>query len=733
MNTITLTFTFNGVYMNLSNLLKTSALAVCFICFFAIGESFAQNFISDGASSDYNATCGAVIRMKNNSSQFQNINTADLGSSSNVIQGVVDWAGVGGTQTVQGLYYSLLYTSGSSAKNVADGVFVMGGACPTFLPGYSDLATYPYFATGGARNYAGTFTYGGSDPQNIFPDHTGSGGTNYNILNLDGGGTKTILASDNVGTSLNIDLAAGTNLDILGELYTGSATSTFGGNVTLNDDDALISVGTGNIVFNALATVTSGTIEAPTGAGDVTVSATGALSLSGNNSVLDFADGTDLIITGSFVNNGNGTNLLFACLSTVTYNGTQNPQLIVPTLSTNAYGNLVLSGGPKRGDDALNYANDIFLCNNFALSGGNLDMYTNSGTLNMQNVAGTATYGGGSGNEEVEGLMARTMNAGAGSYVFNNRNTSVTLLADADNPTLTTINMRPGQGTQMAQYDNTSDVNRRVTLTHNATNDFSMQVAVGYLFSEGPGAWGAPYTQSSIRYYEGNATDVEKVGTSQVYSRTAAAGADLGQVSLAGILRATSGTLPNDIDKFFSGHDLILRAGPTTFYTVNDGRWTNPNTWDEGTQPTAIDNTEIRHMVYVGIDGPFAGTPGGTDNVDVNNTLAESDHYGASAAANTITIASGYPNASLIIGNEDNPASYIFRTASTAGTSFINNNTSVPTGVFPYVTAKGSALKTDFNGLWLINGYGAGTPGFGTYQITNQGTINNEGVIEIGE
>ncbi len=719
--------------MNLSNLLKTSALAVCFICFFAFGEAFAQNFISDGAASDYNATCGAVIRMKNNSSQFQNINTADLGQSTNVIPGVVDWAGAGGTQTVQGLYYSLLYTSGTSAKTVADGVFVMGGACATFLPGYDSLGTYPYFATGGSRTYNGTFTYGGSGAQNIFPEQSGSSGTDYNILALSGGGTKTILDWGSVGAGVNVDLASGTDLTISGNLYTGTGISTFGGNVTMNDDDADFSVGTGAVNFDGNLTIASGTLTAASTSGDVTIASTSTLTLSGDNSVLDFANNSDLLITGSFVNNGNGANLLFACLSTVTYNGSQNPQLVVPTLQSNPYGNLVLTGGAKRGDDALNYANNIFLCNNFALSGGNFDMWTNGGTLTMLAVAGTATYGGGSGNEEVEGSMARTMDAGAASYVFNNRNTTVTLLADANNPTLTTINMRPGQGSQMAQYDNTSDVNRRVTLTNNATNDFSMQVAVGYLFSEGPGAWGAPYEQSTIRFYEGSATAVEKVGTGQVYSRTAAAGANLGQVSLAAILRSTSGTLPNDIDKFFSSHDLILRAGPTTFYTVIDGRWTNPNTWDEGTQPSSIDNTEIRHAVYVGIDGPFIATGGGADGVAENNTLAEFTHYGTNAAASTITIASGYANASLIIGNEDNPASYIFRTASTTGTSFINNNTSVPAGVFPYTTAKASATKTDFNGLWLINGYGAGTPGFGTYQITNQGTINNEGVIEIGE
>ncbi|MBE2189844.1 MAG: hypothetical protein KGZ71_01115 [Desulfobulbaceae bacterium] len=719
--------------MNFKLLLKTSALAVCFISFFALSDATAQNFISDGATADYNATCGAVIRMKSNSSAIQNINTANLGSSANVIPGVVDWAGNGGAQTVQGLYYSLLYTSGSSTKNVEDGVFVMGGACATFLPGYDDLATYPYYATGGDRTYAGTFTYGSSDPQNIFPETTGSSGTDYNILALTGGGTKTILGADDVGTAVNIDSDAGTTLAVVGELYTGTGTSTLDGDVEFNDVNAELIVGTGPVDFNGDVDVNSGTISAATGAGEVTIGATSTLTLGGDDSILDFADNTNLTITGDIINSGNGLNLFFACLSTVTYDGTQNPQLVMPTLTSNPYGNLVLTGGAKRGDAASNYANDVFLCNNFALTGGNFDMFTNTGTLTMQAVAGTAIYGGGPGNEEVVGSMARTMDAAAGSYTFNNRNTTIDLDADANNPTLATIEMRPGQGSSMGAWDGARDVNRSVNLTHNAANDFDMELAVGYLFSEGPGAWAAPNTQASIRFHEGNGPDDEKIGTGQVYNRTAAAGADLGQVSLAGILRAAAQALPNDIDRFASGNDVILRAGPTTFYTVDDGRWTNPNTWDEGTQPSSLDDTELRHMVYVGIDGPFAGTIGGADNTAANNTLAESDHYGTDAAARTINIASGYANASLVIGNEDNPASYIFSTSFASGSSFLNNNTNAPGAAFPYAIAKASAAKANFNGLWLINSLGAGTPGFGTYQIENTGTINNEGVIEVGE
>ena len=261
-----------------------------------------------------------------------------------------------------------------------------------------------------------------------------------------------------------------------------------------------------------------------------------------------------------------------------------------------------------------------------------------------------------------------------------------------------------------------------------------MAIQAGYLESE-KANWDSPYSHTSLRFYEADGTDVEKVGTGQEYGRGSATGDNLGYVSLAGIGSTTDGigSGTNDIAQFMSGNDLLLRSGRTTFYSINDGRWTNPATWDEGTVPTSIDNVEIRDMVYVGIKGSFAGT--GEDG----NQTPEHSHYGGDgAAANTITIAQkkavdGSPFPSLIIGNEDNPADYVFKTAA-AGTSFTNLNTNSPSLVFPLEDAKNTITSSNvFNGLWLISlTQDSRIPAFGTSQIENSGTINNEGIIELG-
>ncbi|HRP02969.1 MAG TPA: hypothetical protein PLE30_10025 [Candidatus Kapabacteria bacterium] len=714
---------------------------------FSAYDAAAQNFEMNGAGSQYNATCGAVIRMKGTTSSFQNISGATLGTSGNVIEGVVDWAATTNGQTVQGLYYDHMVISGGGTKTVANGVFIVAGACPDFLTGYNDLATYPFYVASGAGNntFQNTFNYVGTVPQTIFPLYTmgGSQPNNFDSLSLAGGGTKTVPDGLDVGVNDALLLASGTELAVSGNLYLGAQPSILDGTLTI-DNGGTLNIGTATLALNDDITINDGSIISDNGDGDVTVGTGANLNLAGNTSILDFDDNTELIITGTIENNGNGTNLLFACNSTVTYNGTAG-QLVLPTTSANSYGNLVLTNGAK-GAGTEAYSNDFYLCNDFTLNGGgNFDLQASvpaGGVLYLKDEAAVVTYGT---NEEVVGKMNRvTSGTPSAAYVFNNAQTVITLSNDADNATNIQLNVRPS--TNPYNYNGTKDVNRKINMTYTGNSgEFAWTARAGYLEAEGPsaGTWPGLYTQASVRFYEadGTVTPDEKIGTGNPYVRNSASGANLGYVELAGISETATTNIPNGIADFASTNDLKLTAGPTTFYTVNDGRWTNPGTWDEGTRPSASDNTEIRHMVYVGIDGPFAGTTGGTDEIEGNNTLREATAYsGGVAAANTITIATGFANASLIIGNEDNGSGYVFHTASTSVGSFVNNNTNALSATFPAVDGKGSVTKGSLNGLWMVyntsNGWvnsGMQIPTFKTFNILNLGSINNEGIIEVGE
>jgi hypothetical protein len=633
------------------------------------------------------------------------------------------------------------------AKTLPDAIFITGSGCPTPLTGYTNLANYPFYVASGTgtRTYADTLHFSGTGTQTLWPEANAAGGTNaYNEISLSGGGSKRIASTDTVGVNTKITSVSGTEFSIYGGLKTGTGESDLNGDIVLNNTNAAVIVGHGNVVFNGNVTDSVGSINSASGSGPVTIGSSSTLTLVGATSVLNFGANDSLKITGIFDNKGPGTNLNFDCTSNVVYNGTQTPQIVVPTLSTNHYGNLSLLGGAKQGG-TYTYGHDIYICTNFALGGGNLDMHTNTGTLFMTDTAGTATY---AANEEVDGAFSRTVDGAARSYTYNDKFTILTLGTSASNPTQFKITDRPSTAPNV--YDASKDIDRKITLNYTGNSvNFTFGIEAGYLLAEGPGsgAWTAPYTQTGVRFYEGDAQPkIEKVGTGQTYGRQAAAGTSLGFVSLAGIGNTATQNVPNGIGLFASNNDLELRTGPTTFYSIADGRWTNPNTWDEGQIPDTASSAEIRTMVYVGIDGPFAGTGNGSgaDNTDVNNTKSELSVYPDGYGAQVITIADGFASASvhpsLVVGNEDNGAGYVFKAKATTN-PFVNANTTAATGTIPIGAKSSIASNSIFNGLWITtyvtdnSGYTGlpGVPAFGAQSIQNVGSINNEGIIEVGQ
>ena len=814
-------------------LTKRMLLGVLAAAMFGVSanDAEAQTLTNTGAGT-YNATCGAVIRLKAAGTNAAITGDVPIGTSAaSAIPGVVEYTSAAGNgQTVKPYYYNQLILSGDNAKTVPTGIFVLGTQCPTFLTGYDQLNIYPYYIAGtGTVSYedGGTFNYAGTSDQNIFPDQyqtiavAGTGNAVVpagltveaeNITSVIGApilvdGTLTLTTGvSNIAGNITVTndgtLTTGAgNVTIDGDLAsTGGTITTGGGTVGLTGDvdlsgDGVFTTGAGAVTFTAAGTLDlTGTAAINTGAGDVTANGPvttadgttitvgglgdltfgGTLDLAGNLVVPDGSSGTGprivntdgpttiattgtitlgatsiFNISNTITNNGTGTNLAFDCGSFVNYDG--GVQTIMPTVSTNPYGNLSLSGvGAKTGGTA-SYGSDISICKNFSLAGGNLDMYkggVSSGTLIMTDATVDPTY---TALVEVVGAMQRTTSTDAETYTFNNSATTITLAAAATNPTSMTLNVRPGETTAINNYQTGKDVRRKVNLSYAPnTNAFDMTAQVGYRFEEGPlagGLWDATYSQTSVRQYEAIPANREKIGTGATPTRgTAAAGTSFGFVSLASIGSTSSAAFPNGIGDFASGNDLVLSAGPTTFYSIADGRWTNPNTWDEGSLPTAIDNVEIRTTVFAGIDGPFLRAAGGADNTANLNTRSEADAYpGGVAQANMITVADklagvGTPNPAFILGNEDNGPTFVFKTAQASGNTLVNNN--LATSGVPF-TATGIAAKATFvnidnpgfSGIWVTpwnTGTASGTPALQTNQIENAGTLNNQGIIEIG-
>ncbi len=58
---------------------------------------------------------------------------------------------------------------------------------------------------------------------------------------------------------------------------------------------------------------------------------------------------------------------------------------------------------------------------------------------------------------------------------------------------------------------------------------------------------------------------------------------------------------PGTFDQIFSKSQLIFDATPSKLFSVRNGRWSDPQTWDAAITPTASDSVEIRHIVYTGL------------------------------------------------------------------------------------------------------------------------------------
>ncbi len=735
-------------------------LAACAILFSA-ADGMAQNYVH-GTTATLNNNATGTIRMRNASSQFRNfaaattniINTGTfevLGNASGSvftdgsgnaggatalgtsglmrIPGLVLYSNIGAAQTVQGRWYNNLQLSAASQKDYnAATVYVSG----------------TYVVAGGNREYgSSTFIYDGSGAQTITGESGTSGNTNrYFNLFLQNGGAKTVAAATEVRVSEEFREEASNTatVTISGTLRSENITTQQAGAGVMSVDgaSASLNLGSGTAGFAATNNVNlenGGTLNTSTGAatfagasnvnnglfnvtstGLVTIGATGTLTLANAaNAMITVTSGSQMDVTGAFANNyAAATNMNFNDASLVRYNGSA-AQSIVSTVTTHPYGNLIVTSGTKT------VGGDVYVSNNFAAYDNNLPMAAN--TLFMLDPTAGVTYGSGI---EVVGRMNRTMTSGS-PLTFNNENTIVTITGGSA-PATMMFNVQPA--TAPNQFVATTDVNRKITVDY-PTGGWLATIRAGYKSSDVPGAWtGAGTTENDVRFYEADGSQAEKMGTGSPYSRVTTG--TVHYVELAGF-RATSGTVDGLADAYFaSTNDLLLRSGPTTFYTINHGRWSNPNTWDEGVEPGANDNAVVYHTVHVG----YRRT--GIDGLTANGQILEGYASGTkSALIRNVTIGD-VADASLLFGSSstgttDEQTQNINWLIT--GTSGLINNRGGAT-----INADAATLSGTFSSATLYNGLinfpttGAGTGSLRVEQnLSNNGALSNGGLIEVGQ
>ena len=725
----------------------TSISLVVAIFLFSLGSAFAQNFTNNTGGTYTAGACQAVIKMKSTSSAFAG--TAQLGTgAANRIQGIVDWAG-GAGQTVQALYYTNLFVSGTGTKTIADGVHVSGEGCSTAFSAYSQLQTagVGYYATSGDRTYTGTFYYDGAG-QTIFAEGDNTGTiNNYVNLDLSGTGTKT----NNAAVYLRGDLTVNTGSPLVanGDFeIIGTGASTAAANVTVNSGADFTTTGTGTFTVNDLVDfAVDGTLNlnstghfTVTGPdGELNVGTAGLLAL-GANSYLDVA--------GDFTNDqttpGSRTNMTFDITSTVAYTGSTAQTLLgnADTDPTNNYGILVFSGAGDKTADG-----NVYTKSTISIAGGSGDIImgsdcasatntmfvdaTTSNKISFTGVPDDGTYI--RGNVELRKTIATGV-----TYTMNSYETRVTFTTA---PTTFAMNHQSGVApSNLADFSNTTDITRCVTTNFTGTGTLS-QLRVGY---EPTNDQVGTIDQSLLRFVEGynSAENAQKITGGAGIATNSGAAATTHWVNIGGTIDLIAAAGGGTTGQISSGSNIVLTSKPLEYIATTNGRWTNPNTWDEGAVPPPTANTRLRALVYAGIDGPAYGTGA------LNNTTDERTHYGIPSGTNEITIANSitiddgatYADASLIIGNEDNENGAILRTQvqGTLGgiaAGVYNDNAVANTSNDVANTKTNDPGSMSINGLFITNLLGTGYTSpvtFGTAQITNAGTITNWSVIELG-
>jgi len=619
------------------------------------------------------------------------------------VPGNMRYTASSGTQNVQARYYTNLEMAGASQKAIPDAVYVSG--------------TYDVVSGSGDRTYTGTFYYDGTSDQTIFAETAMSGSVNrYNNLAIMtgsgacavGSSTKTIADNQTISLLGNFSSAANTTLDLKGQLFANDVTAN--GPITINDPTPGTTFAelrsSGIASYAANVTVTAGLFHVAGGTATVQSGATLSLANS-TNAQLQLDNGTTLDIAGVLQNNLPArTNWTFDAGSTLRFTATAPGQTIPYTVASNPYGNVFTSGGTKQTESGGN----VYVAGNLTVESDNITVATGQ-TWIMTSPTASVTYSGAGANSEVVGAMQRAL-SGTGTYTFNNAQTQVTFTAGTL-PSTMTITALPG--TSPNNYDNTRDVQRKVTVSWAGSNNWTATFRVGYKASDIPATWSPGVSESNLRFYESpSAGTPEKVATGQPYNRFAA-GAGLGYIELAGI-QGTGTPVPNGFGYIASGNDLLLRGGPSVFYAIAHGRWSNPATWDEGAEPSPTDEVVIDgftvHAGYVRTIDNYTGNEAYPTQLAAKITIGSSPNsallFGSTSGAKTFALNYGTGIPGELINNRQGAATISSGTPDTGSSP-------IDAGLVVYTTA-GNEVTLQIPG-GLTNASGATIHNFGTIEV----------------
>jgi hypothetical protein len=605
----------------------------------------AQHWMND-AQGQWTNSAGGTLRLRASTGELRNTNanltnirnygTIELLGATNRFTGAVQLGAqvasrIGGLvrytsgsvslQTLQPRYYSNLDIDGTSSKRVPDGIYVGG-----------DSATTGRFtARGGARLYEGTLYFDNTASQVLL------GGESYQNIEIQRGvQPKRVELGANVTTlgEFRQNPSNGAGLQVLGILNIGTnadfpATPNFRGNIEIGTVANItipgaFNVGAGVTRFAVREVrVVAGSLGTRFNTGEILVQTGATLRLNDLTTLTNSpaALGAIRLTTASHTLRVSGNlrndrlpldNTFFDPQSTVIFNARLDaasvlvqtfPQEIMRTSSAFPYGNLQCEFSDKIIASSPTFTQaTISLAGNFRMNGGILNVARNTinpdsiGIVQILNPEARVEY---SALAEVRGSVRRIMSDRAGNYVFNNATTR--FLATSPNTTLPAeMTMTILQGVPPLTYEAASDVRRRILCSYrgNPNSVWQGNLQLGYRASEITSPF-QTLNESYLSFFASpiptNRIDtVRRIATTRIF-REAASVQGFGVVEQFAVTNA-----PASLFRITSGEEIILRGQRELVRSVQDGRWSNPLTWNVLRQPDAGDSVEVRHAVHCG-------------------------------------------------------------------------------------------------------------------------------------
>ncbi len=630
--------------------------------------------VAASAQNVVNEACGRInntgtIRLKTANAVFQNeapvaqvindgvIEMAALGNrfagtralgatQASRIGGTVLWSAQQDAQRVHLGWYTNLHLSGGT-KLVTDSVFVG--------------AEYQIASGTGTRTYEGTFFYDGDQQQRVLPEHGTNAYLNLVLLNGASGQGKFLTndtatvrgfflnhASNIGGFSIN---SAGV-LDLRGRSRSESAMAIIGNGsailvvhpaawLQIANNSRLTIDNSGHLLVAstfqpAALVIDSGSI--------VRINSTGT---AGRFSLLGTAA---MDVAGTYLNTAPSLlNAIYECGTTVRYISNADGQTIQATASEpdHRYGKLETRGGDKVANGDVHVGCGLVINTGTTphrIRMGDYALTVHHSDSALTPIAYDSQFADCQSGSEVVGLFRHqglhSRIVGSQPLVFNNRFTTLSFTDTTGMPSSITLSVLPA--TSPNNYDAATDVQRKITVGYGPSNGVPAWVArvrAAFRVDETRQLSGLASIRGLRTYNSPRTTAPNRIGSG--YSRNLDTNCQYLWVEANSIT-------PTGSNGLLDGSDLLLRAAPSRVISVRDGRWSNPQTWIDQSEPLPYDTAVVLHNVWVGFTRPAAN---GWDGYSIPEA------YPLAMAAR------------VIVDHSQNGAALIFGTDSTAPAS----------------------------------------------------------------